>query len=50
MAIRTPDLLTSELGELRQALARDACLTLQLPKGVEAAPLNALETAAVTGR
>jgi hypothetical protein len=44
-----PDLLTSELGELLQVVARDACLTLQLPKGVEAAPLNALETAAVTG-
>jgi len=44
-----PDLLTSELGELLQVVARDACLMLQLPKGVEAAPLNALETAAVTG-
>jgi Ca-activated chloride channel family protein len=44
-----PDLLTSELGELLQVVARDACLTLQLPKGVEAAPLNAIETAAVTG-
>jgi hypothetical protein len=44
-----PDLLASELGELLQVVARDACLTLQLPKGVAAAPLNALETAAVTG-
>ena len=44
-----PDLLTSELGELLQVVARDAGLTLQLPKGVEVAPLNALETAAVTG-
>jgi Ca-activated chloride channel family protein len=44
-----PDLLTSELGELLQVVARDACLTLQLPKGVEAVPLNALEAAAVTG-
>ena len=44
-----PDLLTSELGELLQVVAREACLTLQLPKSVEAAPLNALETAAVTG-
>jgi hypothetical protein len=44
-----PDLLTSELGELLQVVARDACLTLLLPKGVEAAPLNALDTAAVTG-
>jgi len=44
-----PDLLTSELGELLEVVARDACLTLQLPKGVEAAPLNALETAAVAG-
>lgn len=44
-----PDLLTSELGELLQVVARDACLTLQVPKGVEAAPLNALGTAAVTG-
>jgi len=40
-----PDLLTSELGELLQVVARDACLTLHLPAGVEAAPLNALETA-----
>ena len=44
-----PDLLTSELGELLEVVARDACLMLHLPKGVEAAPLNALETAAVTG-
>jgi len=44
-----PDLLTSELGELLQVVARDASLTLQLPKGVEAAPLNALETAATEG-
>ena len=43
------DLLTSELGELLEVVARDACLTLQLPTGVEAAPLNALETAAVAG-
>ena len=43
------DLLTSELGELLQVVARDACLTLQVPKGIEAAPLNALGTAAVTG-
>jgi Ca-activated chloride channel family protein len=38
-----PDLLTSELGELLQVVARDACLTLQLPKGVEAAPLGAFD-------
>ena len=44
-----PDLLTSELGELLEVVARDVCLVLQLPKGVEAAPLNALATAAVTG-
>jgi len=44
-----PDLLTSELGELLQVVARAACLTLQLPEGMEAVPLNALETAAVTG-
>jgi Ca-activated chloride channel family protein len=45
-----PDLLTSELGELLQVVARDACLTLQVPKDVvEAAPLNALEVVAVTG-
>jgi hypothetical protein len=44
-----PDLLTSELGELLQVVVRDACLALQLPKGVEAAPLNALATAAVSG-
>lgn len=43
-----PDLLTSELGELLQVVARDAILTLQLPKGVEAAPLSALETAEVS--
>jgi Ca-activated chloride channel family protein len=44
-----PDLLTSELGELLEVVARTACLTLQLPKGVEAAPLNTLATAAVEG-
>ena len=44
-----PDLLTSELGELLEVVARDACLVLHLPKGVEAAPLNNLTTAAVTG-
>jgi len=44
-----PDVLTSELGELLQVVSRAACITLQLPKGVEAAPLNALETVAVTG-
>ena len=38
-----PDLLTSELGELLEVVARDACLTLQLPAGVEAAPLGAFE-------
>ena len=36
-----PDLLTSELGELIAVVARDACVTLQLPKGVEAASLSA---------
>jgi hypothetical protein len=30
-------------------VAHDACLTLHLPNGVEAAPLNALETAVATG-
>jgi hypothetical protein len=44
-----PDLLTSELGELLQVVARDASLTVQLPTGVEAVPLNALETGVVTG-
>ena len=44
-----PDLLTSELGELLEVVSRAACLTLQLPTGVEAAPLNALETTVVTG-
>ena len=44
-----PDLLTSELGELLQVVARDVCLWLRLPEGVEAAPLNALEAAAVGG-
>jgi Ca-activated chloride channel family protein len=44
-----PDLLTSELGELLEVVARDACLTVQLPKGVEAAPLNALATDGVKG-
>ncbi|MEI6667548.1 MAG: VWA domain-containing protein [Acidobacteriota bacterium] len=38
-----PDLLTSELGELLEVVARDACLTLQLPDGVEAVPLGAFE-------
>jgi len=38
-----PDLLTSELGELLEVVARDACLTLQLPEGVEAAPLGAFK-------
>ena len=38
-----PDLLTSELGELLEVVARDACLTLQLPAGVEAAPLGAFD-------
>ena len=36
-----PDLLTSELGELLEIVAHDACLTLQLPAEVEAAPLGA---------
>ncbi|HOQ59832.1 MAG TPA: VWA domain-containing protein [Vicinamibacterales bacterium] len=44
-----PDLLTSELGELLQVVARDASLILQLPQGVGASPLNALETADITG-
>ena len=44
-----PDLLTSELGELLEVVAHDACLVLHLPKGVEAAPLNALGATAVTG-
>ena len=44
-----PDLLTSELGELLEVVARDVRLVLHLPTGVEAAPLNALATAAVTG-
>ena len=44
-----PDLLTSELGELLQVVARDVRLWLRLPKGVEAAPLNALEAATVGG-
>jgi Ca-activated chloride channel family protein len=38
-----PDLLTSELGELLTVVARDACVTLQLPDGVEAAPLSAFD-------
>jgi len=38
-----PDLLTSELGELIAVVARDACVTLQLPEGVEAAPLGAFD-------
>ena len=38
-----PDLLTSELGELLEVVARDACLTLQLPAGVEAAQLGAFK-------
>jgi Ca-activated chloride channel family protein len=38
-----PDLLTSELGELLEVVAREACLTLRLPTGVEAAPLGAFD-------
>ena len=44
-----PDLLTSELGELLEVVARDACLVLHLPKGVDAAPIINLGAAAVTG-
>ena len=44
-----PDLLTSELGELLQVVARDVRLWLRLPKGVEAVPLNALKAATVGG-
>jgi Ca-activated chloride channel family protein len=44
-----PDLLTSELGELLQVVARDVRLWLRLPMGVEAAPLNALTAATVGG-
>ena len=39
-----PDLLTSELGELLEVVARDACVTLRLPAGVAAAPLGAFES------
>jgi len=46
---QTSDLLTSELGELLQVVARAACLTLQLPKGVEAAPLNDMASAGIPG-
>lgn len=42
-----PDLLTSELGELLEVVARNVCLWLRLPEGVEVAPLNALDSAAV---
>lgn len=38
-----PDLLTSELGELLEVVAREAYLTLQLAAGVEAAPMGAFE-------
>ena len=38
-----PDLLTSELGEALEVVARDASVALQLPAGVKAAPLSRLE-------
>ena len=40
-----PDLLASELGELLEVVAHDAGITVEIPDGVEAATLNALETA-----
>ena len=39
-----PDLLTSELGELLEVVAHDACVTVEVPAGAEASPLNALDT------
>ncbi len=41
-----PDLLTSELGEALEVVARDAGLALELPAGVFASPLTRLESAA----
>jgi Ca-activated chloride channel homolog len=45
-AQQIPDLLTSELGETLEVVARDVALVLRLPPGVEAAPLGALRSAA----
>lgn len=42
-AAQIPDLLTSELGEALQVVARDATLAVQLPAGVRAVPLTRLE-------
>jgi Ca-activated chloride channel family protein len=38
-----PDLLTSELGEALEVVARDASVAVQLPAGVSAKPLTRLE-------
>lgn len=42
-AQQIPDLLTSELGETLEVVARSAGLALQLPAGVDAAPLTRLD-------
>ena len=41
-----PDLLTSELGEALEVVARDANVAVQLPAGMRAAPLTRLESCA----
>jgi Ca-activated chloride channel family protein len=47
--VQIPDLLTSELGEALEVVARDASVALQLPAGVSAAPLSRLEWFATDG-
>ncbi len=44
-----PDLLTSELGEALEVVARDANLAVQLPAGMRAAPLTRLDSCATDG-
>ena len=48
-ARQIPDLLTSELGETLEVVARGAALALQLPAGVEAEPLTRLEAVKTDG-
>lgn len=44
-----PDLLTSELGEALETVARDAALVAALPPGVQAEPLNPFPFRAIRG-
>ena len=48
-AQQIPDLLTSELGETLEVVARGAVLAMQLPEGVEAEPLTRLERVRTDG-